>query len=252
MSKINDHYINNLNKLTSEVLENEPITKTTRILIETLVSTVNFLYEENKDLKVRIIKLENDVEDLKKKLNKNSSNSHLPPSMDRYKKKPKEIRNKNKNKKTGGQPGHKGATLRMTSAPDEIIQYKLKGKCRFCGDSLSGLKNKSITKRQEFNIDFKTVVTEHQNESGVCSCGMKHGTKARGPSACASSPSAERVTRRCAPGRPQRPPSVAAARCTPCSAGRIGAQWAVDLLALTRPALPCASPPLRRQPPWPC
>ena len=176
MSKINTDYINNLNKLTSEVLENESISKTTRILIETLVSTVNFLYEENKDLKVRIVKLENEVEDLKKQLNKNSSNSHLPPSMDRYKKKPKDIRTKNKKKKTGGQPGHKGVTLEMTSTPDEVIKYKLKGKCRFCGDVLSELKNKSISKRQEFNIEFKAVVTEHQNESGACRCGIKHGT----------------------------------------------------------------------------
>ena len=68
MSKITDDYINNLNKLTSEVLENEPITKTTKVLIETLITTVNFLYEENKDLKVRVIKLENEVQDLKNRL----------------------------------------------------------------------------------------------------------------------------------------------------------------------------------------
>ena len=176
MGKINDDYIRNLNELTNEVLSNEPLTKTTKVLIETLITTVNFLYEENKELKARVVKLETDVEDLKKQFNKNSDNSHFPPSTDRYKKKPKDPRNKNKIKKTGGQAGHKGTTLEMTSSPDEIIQYRLKGSCKFCKDNLSDLKNKSITKRQEFNIEFKTVVTEHQNESGVCSCGIKHMT----------------------------------------------------------------------------
>ncbi len=174
MSKITDDYIHNLNKLTKDVLPNGSLTKTTKVLIETLITTVNFLYDENKELRTRVSTLEVEVEDLKRQISKNSTNSNLPPSSDRYKLKPKDPRRKSKNKKTGGQFGHTGSTLERSKNPDLILRYQLKGKCRGCGSSLANLKDKSLTKRQEFDIEFKVVVTEHQSETAVCKCGIKH------------------------------------------------------------------------------
>ena len=55
------------------------------------------------------------------KLAKDSHNSHLPPSSDRFVRKPKSLRKKSE-KKSGGQPGHPGSSLSWSSTPDEIIE----------------------------------------------------------------------------------------------------------------------------------
>src|SRR5437588_11044236 len=55
------------------------------------------------------------------RLAKDSHNSHLPPSSDRFVRKPKSLRSKSE-KKSGGQAGHPGASLAWSSAPDEVIE----------------------------------------------------------------------------------------------------------------------------------
>src|SRR5258708_26243341 len=58
---------------------------------------------------------------LQDRLAKDSHNSHLPPSSDRFVRKPKSLRQKSE-KPSGGQPGHPGASLQFSSTPDESIQ----------------------------------------------------------------------------------------------------------------------------------
>ncbi len=55
---------------------------------------------------------------------KDSHNSHLPPSSDRFVRTPKSLRQKSE-KPSGGQPGHPGASLQFSSTPDEIIQQQV-------------------------------------------------------------------------------------------------------------------------------
>ena len=76
------------------------------------------------------------IEELEKRLTKNSSNSSKPPSSDGLSKPPrtKSLREKSKNK-SGGQPGHKGDTLKQVQAPDEIEQHKV-SECPRCLTSL--------------------------------------------------------------------------------------------------------------------
>jgi hypothetical protein len=71
---------------------------------EAIVSLIEFLQERQADIYRRLRELE-------AQLQKNSRNSHKPPSSDGLKKIAK-LR-KASGKKPGGQPGHEGNTLRM-------------------------------------------------------------------------------------------------------------------------------------------
>ena len=72
-------------------------------------------------LLVRIDSLENELS--KYRTTKNSSNSSIPPSKDENRpKKPQSLRQAS-GKKTGGQQGHKGHTLKMSAHPNEVISY---------------------------------------------------------------------------------------------------------------------------------
>ena len=87
----------------------------------------------------------------------NSKNSSIPPSQDLNRE--KESRAKGE-RKAGGQKGHKGTTLKAVEEPDEIKIIKNdrrklpKGEYKVVG----------YDKRQVFDIDISTIVTEYQAE----------------------------------------------------------------------------------------
>src|SRR5439155_19818068 len=62
------------------------------------------------------------VQALQERVKKDSHNSHLPPSSDRFHRQPKSLR-KPSGKKPGGQSGHPGSTLMVSPAPDQVIVY---------------------------------------------------------------------------------------------------------------------------------
>src|SRR5258708_38017047 len=64
------------------------------------------------------------VKDLQDRLAKDSHNSSLPPSSDRFVRQPKSLRRKSE-KKTGGQEGHPGTTLEFSQTPDEVIEHQV-------------------------------------------------------------------------------------------------------------------------------
>jgi len=122
--------------------------------VETLNNQVEALKAENKELKAR--------------LDKNSRNSNKPPSTDEFIK-PKSQRKKS-GKKTGGQKGHKGHTLKMSETPDEIIIHRPEG-CRGCGRLLKEVEPDCIEKRQVFDLPpLNLSVTEHRSETLTCPC----------------------------------------------------------------------------------
>src|SRR4030081_2554641 len=68
-----------------------------------------------------IIQLSEQVKQLQERLAKDSHNSSLPPSSDRFTRQSKSRSLPTQSgKKAGGQPRHQGRTLEMSAAPDEI------------------------------------------------------------------------------------------------------------------------------------
>ena len=112
-----------------------------------------------------------EIADLKRRLNKNSSNSSKPPSSDGLKKpvRTSSLREQGRNK-SGGQRGHKGTTLEQVSNPEHVITHTLE-KCPDCGESLVHKPVQRIIKRQVFDLPpIHVEVTEHRIEMKHCRC----------------------------------------------------------------------------------
>jgi len=122
---------------------------------------------------IRIRELEFRIKELEGRLHQNSSNSHKPPSSDGLKKIIKNNRVPT-NRKSGGQKGHEGKTLKMVENPDKIILHSVKGVCD-CGKDLEEAEVLRIERRQVFDLPKKLYeVTEHQIEVKRCECGRIH------------------------------------------------------------------------------
>lgn len=106
---------------------------------------------------------------LQERLAITSRNSSKPPSKDGLKKaKPKSLRGKT-GKKSGGQPGHPGVTLKPVEKPDHIEMHPLASCPCGCGCDLSKQPVLRHESRQVFELPpQKLVVTEHRVEVKRC------------------------------------------------------------------------------------
>lgn len=106
---------------------------------------------------------------LQERLAVTSRNSSKPPSKDGLNKpKPKSLRGKT-GKKSGGQPGHPGATLKPVEKPDHIEIHPLISCPCGCGGDLSKQPVLRHESRQVFELPpQKLVVTEHRVEVKRC------------------------------------------------------------------------------------
>lgn len=119
----------------------------------------------------RIAELEKEIKQLNAKLyRKNSRNSSIPPSQDPNRPKKNKSLRKPSNRKIGGQKGHEGFTLEMSSMPSEVIDHYPEV-CENCGKELTG-QFKFQKKRQIVDLpEFLPNILEHRVYQGACSCG---------------------------------------------------------------------------------
>ena len=117
-----------------------------------------------------IATLSSEIKEPKAQRAKNSRNSSKPPSSDGYDKpKPKSTRGKS-GKRSGGQNGHKGNTLKQVEHPDRIIEHPVMH-CGGCGFDLSDQRAESVERRQVFDIPpMKIKVSEHRSDIKTCPC----------------------------------------------------------------------------------
>lgn len=106
---------------------------------------------------------------LEEKDAQNSRNSSKPPSTDGYLKPAPKTQRKKSGKKSGGQPGHKGHTLKPVEKPDHTVLHKITLCPCGCGADLSRCRIVRLERRQVFDLPpQKLEVTEHVVEFKVC------------------------------------------------------------------------------------
>jgi transposase len=118
-------------------------------------------------LKEQVEILSQRVKQLENQKAKDSHNSHLPPSSDRFRRQPKSLR-KRSGKKAGGQEGHEGNTLHLSATADEVIVHRV-AVCQHCQQDLQAVAALSVERRQVIDLPPKRVVViEHQAEGKCC------------------------------------------------------------------------------------
>jgi transposase len=130
------------------------------------------LRSENAALRVENAALREEVAALRRRLGQDSSNSGKPPSSDGLAKKPRiagSLRGIS-GKQSGGQPGHRGDTLRLVANPDKIERHEAT-QCVHCQAGLTAAMATRVEKRQVFEMPQPRLeVTEHQASIYTCAC----------------------------------------------------------------------------------
>ncbi len=135
-------------------------------LVEQLVEQLSRALQANAELAQRI-------EELEQRLGRNSRNSSQPPSSDAFNRpprpSPRSLRQPTGNK-TGGQPGHKGKTLRFTPHPDHVVVHR-PAECAECGCPLDDVPPIPGATQCRQVIDLpvlKLETTEHHSHLICC------------------------------------------------------------------------------------
>ncbi len=134
------------------------------------------LQAHNVELQTLVGALQARIAELERQLGLNSSNSGKPPSSDGLKKPPRlsNLRERS-GKRTGGQKGHPGETLRRTATPDVTVDHYPQI-CAACGEPLAATMASGHVARQVFDLPEPQplIVTEHRAHDCLCAaCGTQ-------------------------------------------------------------------------------
>ena len=150
-------------KLDQATVKSNPSPPDWNDLVLRLLQIIVALSQENQELKAKLAILDKD-----------STNSHKPPSSDGISKKRPVTTRGSSGRKPGGQKGHPGKT-RLQVPPDEVsetIDHKPEV-CEKCGALLpEQAKSIPVERRQVWEIpDIKPLVIEHIFYQTACNCG---------------------------------------------------------------------------------
>ena len=137
---------------------------------EAVVQLVEALLATQVELRQQIATLTTRVTELEARLNRDSHNSHKPPSSDGLGKKPPRPHSlrKRSGKKSGGQTGHPGVTLALVDDPTDC-QVWAPLVCRACGASLATADSVVRERRQVIDLPLpKLEIVEHQVLHKAC------------------------------------------------------------------------------------
>ena len=147
--------------------------------LERLRQENQILREGLKQALMAIDYLQERVKELEGKQAKDSHNSSLPPSSDRFVRPPKSLRQKS-GKKAGGQQGHRGHHLDQVEVPDQVIIHEV-ACCEQCQLNLRDIPARFPERRQVVDLPLLRVfVSEHRVEEKQCP-GCAHVTRAAFP-----------------------------------------------------------------------
>ena len=130
---------------------------------EAVVALVEQLLATQAELRQQVQVLTARVADLEARLNRDSHNSHKPPSSDGPAKLPRRrSQRKRSGKASGGQPGHPGATLVQVDQPDTVVVHRA-AECGQCGARLDTAPVVARECRQVMDLPaVRPQVSEHQ------------------------------------------------------------------------------------------
>jgi len=131
------------------------------------IIAINSQQERVKVLEGLIDSQQERIKILERQQAKDSHNSSLPPSSDRFVRPPKSLRQKS-GKKAGGQKGHPGHSLRQVETPDEVLIHPVLC-CEQCSHDLHTQRADMPERRQVIDLPAKRLwVTEHRVEEKQC------------------------------------------------------------------------------------
>jgi transposase len=115
-------------------------------------------------------RLRQELEELRRQVNRNASNSSLPPSANPPWA-PRPVKKKPTGRRPGGQPGHKGhfRLLLPTEQVDEVVRHR-PARCRHCGAAFDAAVAGQMAERHQVSeLPVRAVrITEHQ--AMACRC----------------------------------------------------------------------------------
>jgi transposase len=131
------------------------------------IKAIEYLQEHVTTLEGLIGGLQERIKTLERQQAKDSHNSSLPPSSDRFVRPPKSLRKKS-GKKPGGQQGHRGHHLRQVETPDQVLIHPVE-RCESCQQDLRAQKASMPERRQVMDLPVKRLwVIEHRVEEKQC------------------------------------------------------------------------------------
>jgi len=131
------------------------------------ISALGSQHERVNVLEGLIDALQERIKTLERQQAKDSHNSSLPPSSDRFVRPPKSLRTKS-GKKPGGQKGHRGHHLRQVETVDEVLMHPVLC-CEQCHHDLRSQRASVPERRQVIDLPTKRLwIREHRVEEKQC------------------------------------------------------------------------------------